>query len=367
MPAIAPSTRLRPSPFHEATLAEGATSFTVYNRMLMPTGYGDREAEYRRLIEGVALWDVAVERQVQLRGPDAARLAQLLAPRDLASCRPGQGRYVPLCDHRGVLINDPVLLKLEEDRFWLSIADSDVGLWARAIAAERGLDVAVDEPDVSPLAVQGPLAEAVVAAVFGDWVRGLGRFAFREAMVEGIPVIVARSGWSGQGGFEVYLMDGARGGRLWALMREAGRPWDIGPGYPDPCERVESGLLSFGGDTDEATNPFEVGLGRFVDLGMPHEAIGLDALRRIRAEGPRRHRLGVTLDEGERGEPGFRPHEIRRGGRRVGVMTARAWSPRLGRTIGHALISRGCRAGERVVVVVEGRAVGATLGALPFL
>lgn len=363
---LSASTRLRRSPFHEATLEEGVTAFTVYNRMLMPTGYGDREAEYRRLIEGVALWDVAVERQVQMRGPDAARLAQLLVPRDLSGLREGRGRYVPLCDHGGRLINDPVLLKLAPDRWWLSIADSDAGLWARAVAAERGLDVVVDEPDVSPLAVQGPLAVELVSAVFGDWTRELGRFAFREAEVEGIPVVVARSGWSGQGGFEVYLMDGAEGVRLWRLLREAGRPWDVGPGYPDPCERIESGLLSFGGDTDEATDPFEAGLGRYVDLDMPHRAIGLEALRRIHERGPRRHRLGVALEPDE-APPDARWHEIRRDGRGVGAMTAAARSPRLGRVIGFALVSRECGPGEPVAVRIEGRDVPGTLTALPFL
>ena len=280
--------------------------FTVYNHILMPTDYGDPAAEYHRLLNGVALWDVAVERQVQLAGPDAGRLAQILAPRDLSALRVGEGRYVALCDHAGTLINDPVLLKLAEDRFWLSIADSDALFWARAIAAERRLDVVVTEPDVSPLAVQGPHAEAVAAALFGDWVRGLKRFRFTETAIEGIPVVVARSGWSKQGGFEIYLMDGSKGRALWTLVREAGRPWDIGPGAPNAVERVESGLLSWGCDTDDRTNPFEVRLGRFVDLEVPDDVVGIAALRRIAAEGPARHQLGVVLDGGEPSPPPIR-------------------------------------------------------------
>ena len=189
--SIAPSARLRPSPFYAATLAEGVTSFTTYNHMLMPTGYGDPEAEYWRLIEGVSQWDVSVERQVELKGPDAGRLAQILAPRDLSACKAGQGKYVPLCNHDGVLINDPILLKLDDDRYWLSIADSNIWFWARAIAAERGLKVAIGEPDVSPMAVQGPMAENVVAGIFGDWVRDLRYFWFRETRIQGIPVTVA--------------------------------------------------------------------------------------------------------------------------------------------------------------------------------
>lgn len=365
--SISPSTRIRPSPFYDATVAEGVTSFTVYNRMLMPTGYGDPEGEYRRLTEGVALWDVAVERQVQIAGPDAARLTQILVPRDLAKCVVGQGRYVALCNHAGSLINDPILLKLADDRFWLSIADSDMLFWARAIAAERGLDVALSEPDVSPLAVQGPFAEDVVAALLGDWVRGLKYFWFSETIVEGIPVAVARSGWSKQGGFEIYLMDGSRGTELWNLVREAGKPWDIGPGNPNAVERIESGLLSWGGDTDDRTNPFEVRLGRFVDLDVPDDVIGIAALRRIAASGPARHQLGVVLD----GEAALPPTvlwaDILTDGRKVGDMTNCVWSWRLGRNIGFALVSVAAQPGDPVEVVRDGARIAGRLVELPFL
>lgn len=364
---IAPSTRLRPSPYFEATLAEGVTSFTVYNRMLMPTGYGDPEGEYRRLLDGVAQWDVACERQVELKGPDARRLAQVLATRDVRKCEDGQGRYVALCDHAGTLINDPILLKLADDRFWLSIADSNVLFWARAVAAERRLRVEVTEPDVSPMAVQGPKAEHVVAAVFGEWVRGLRRFCFREAAVEGVPVVVARSGWSKQGGFELYLMDGSKGATLWNIVREAGRPWDIGPGNPNHCERVEGGLLSYGGDTDDATNPFEVRLGRYVDLDVPDEVIGIAALRRIHAAGPRRHQLGVVLGGSEPVQAGFVWCDIERGGRKVGDMTTCVWSYRLRRNIGFALVARACAPGEDVEVILGSRPVSGRLVDLPFV
>ena len=364
---ITPSARLRPSPYYEATLAEGVTAFTTYNHMLMPTSYGKPEEEYWRLLNGVSLWDVAVERQVELRGPDAGRLAQILCPRDLTQCRVGQGRYVALCDHAGTLINDPILLKLADDRYWLSIADSNIWFWARAIAAERGLDVVVSEPDVSPLAVQGPKAEAVVAALCGDWVRELRYFWFRETVIGGIPVAVARSGWSKQGGFEIYLMDGSRGTELWNLVREAGRPWDIGPGNPNYCERVESGLLSYGGDTDGDTNPFEVRLGRYVDLHVADDVVGIAALRRIHAQGPRRHQLGVVLDGEEPTALGFHWHAIEVDGRRVGDLTNCVWSYRLRRNIGFALISTHCVPGTRVEVIKDGRRLGGLLMALPFL
>lgn len=364
---ITPSARLRPSPYYEATVAEGVTAFSTYNHMLMPTSFGHPEQEYWRLIHGVAQWDVAVERQVEITGPDAGRLVQILSPRDLSQCRIGQGKYVPLCDHAGTLINDPILLKLADDRYWFSAADSDIWFWSRAIAAERGLNVSVREPDVSPLAVQGPKAEAVVAALFGDWVRELKYFWFRETSLAGIPLVLARSGWSKQGGFELYLQDGSRGTELWNLVREAGRPWDIGPGSPNFRERVESGLLSYGGDTDDHTNPFEVRLGKYVDLGVADDVIGIAALRRIHAAGPRRHQLGVVLADEEPTEFGFHWHPILRDGAKVGDLTNLAWSYRLRRNIGFALIDVACRPGDSVTVVKDGRPIEGRLQDLPFL
>ncbi len=364
---ITPSARLRPSPFFEATQAEGVTAFTTYNHMLMPTSFGHPEAEYWRLINGVSQWDVAVERQVQLQGPDAARLAQILCARDLSRCQVGQGKYVPVCNHDGVLINDPILLKLDDNRYWLSIADSNIWFWARAIAAERGLDVVVSEPDVSPLAVQGPKAEDVVASIFGDWVRGLKYFWFRETVIEGIPLAVARSGWSKQGGFELYLMDGSKGTALWNLVREAGKPWGIGPGNPNLCERIESGLISYGGDTDDKTNPFEVRMEKYTDLSVPDDVVGIQALRRIKAQGVKRQQLGVMLEGDQPIGPGFRWHDIVKNGQCVGDMTNCVWSYRLKCNIGFALVSSQCVVDDAVQVHKDGQIFNAKLKSLPFI
>jgi aminomethyltransferase len=364
---ITPSARLRPSPYFEATVAEGVTAFTIYNHMLMPTSFGKPEEEYWRLIKGVSQWDVACERQVELRGKDAGRLAQILTVRNLRSCAVGQGKYAPICNHAGTLINDPVVLKVAEDRYWFSIADSNVWFWARAIAAERGLEVEVGEPDVSPLALQGPKSEDVVASMFGDWVRTLKYFWFREAAVDGVPLVLARSGWSKQGGFELYLMDGTQGTRLWNLVREAGKPWDIGVGTPNLSERVESGLLSYGGDTDDRTNPFEVRLGKYVNLDLPDDVLGIPALRGIRASGSRRHQLGVVLEGNEPTTLSFVWHPILQDGRKVGDLTNCTWSYRLKQNIGFALISSECAAGDAVEVVKDGKKEKGTLTELPFI
>jgi glycine cleavage system aminomethyltransferase T len=365
--SIYPSARLRPSPFFQATVDEGVTSFTTYNNMLMPTGFGHGEAEYWRLINGVSMWDVAVERQVELRGPDAARLAQILCTRDMSKCVEGQGKYVALCNHTGTLINDPIVLKRKDGSFWLSIADSNILFWARAIAAERGLNVAITEPDVSPLAVQGPKAEDVVASIFGDWVRALKYFWFKETSINGIPVAVARSGWSKQGGFEIYLMDGTKGTALWNLVKEAGKAWDIGPGNPNSHERIESGLVSYGGDTDDFTNPYEIRMGKYIDLDVPDDTIGIHALRKIKADGFKRHQLGVVLDNETPAGPSFVWFDILADGIKIGSMTNIIWSYRMKKNIGFALVSVAAKAGGKVTVMRDGKAEAATLTHLPFL
>jgi len=244
------------------------------------------------------------------------------------------------------------------------------------MAAERMLtivdylcwfQVEVSEPDVSPMALQGPKAEDVVAHVLGDWVRQLKYFWFKETEIEGIPVAVQRSGWSKQGGFEIYLKDGSRGTQLWNIFKEAGQPWGIGPGAPATAERTESGLVSVGGDTDEATNPFEVRLGKYVDLDVADDVVGIEPLRRIKAEGVKRHQLGLVL-EGDAPSPlGFRRQDINRNGQRIGMMTNCVWSPRLKANIGYALIDAGVPAGETVQVLRDQGPVSAKLVELPFL
>lgn len=352
MPDIAISPRLRKSPFFDATVKAGVTQLTVYNHMLMPTSYGDPEGEYWRLINDVSLWDVAAERQVEFRGPDAARLAQYLTPRDLSKCRIGRGKYVPLCNHQGHLLNDPVLLRIGEDRYWLSLADSDIRLWVQAVIAEGGFAVEAREPDVSPLAVQGPGAEAVVAELFGDWVKDLKYFWFREADLGGIPLVVARSGWSKQGGFELYLRDGSRGTELWDAVWEAGRAHAIGPGAPNGIERVESALLSYGTDTEPETNPFEVGLSRYVDLEQEAEFIGKAALQGIAADGPRRHQLGLFIEEHAPIVPNQHKWPVQVAGRTVGNVTAAVYSPRLERNIALALVESHVSAGGEAATVL---------------
>lgn len=369
MPSLTISPRIRKSPFYESTIAAGASDFTVYNKMLMPLSYGDLKAEYDRLIQGVALWDVGGERQVQLLGPDAGRLAQRLSARDLSVMQVGQGKYVAMCDHDGRILNDPILMKLDEDRYWFSLADADMLLWCIAVANEGGYDVEVSEPDVSPLAIQGPKAEDLAADLFGEWIHGLKYFWFRETELNGIPLALCRSGWSKQGGFELFLQDAASGNELYEGIRAAGTQYGIGPGAPNHIERVESGLLSFGGDTTPDSNPFEAGMARYVDVTTGSDYIGKSALQRIAAEGPERLFTGLMLEgEAPSAWPLAERTPVFADNRQVGTMSAIVHSHRLGRTIGLAQIETSLvESGASVQVVSPTGRRQAVTHPLPFI
>lgn len=359
--------RIRKSPFFDATVKAGVTHFSSYNRVCFPVSYGDTLAEYKRLTEGVSMWDVSVERQIRFRGPDALTLLRVLTPRNLSKVAVGQGRYIPICDNRGTLINDPVMLPISEDEYWISIADNDVMLWARAIAHERGMNVIVDEADVNPMAVQGPKAVNVLTDLFGDWVQELKYFGFQNAFLGDIPVIVAKSGWSKQGGYEIYLLDSTRGTDLWNAVEEAGAAYEIGPGAPNYIERIESGLLSMGADTDDRTNPFEVGLGRLVDVDQDQDFIGKQALTRIKAEGAQRKLVGYYVDgENFQGSNG-QPWDVLKDEQLIGRASAGAYSPRLDRNIALGLIDIDhALPGTEVVIETEHGTRSATVTNLPF-
>ena len=370
MSRITISPRIRMTPFHASTIEAGLSDITVYNKMVLPTSYGDLKAEYDRLINDVAIWDVSAERQVQISGPDAQVCAQYFTARDITNMVEGQGKYVAMCDHAGRILNDPVLMKLSDDRYWFSIADNNMLLWCQGIAAERGWDVEVTEPDVSPLAVQGPKAEDLVAELFGEHVRALKYFWFVETELDGIPLVLCRSGWSKQGGFELFLQDGSRGVELWAAVVSAGEKYGIGPGAPNHVERVESGLLSWGGDNTPDSNPFEVGMGRYVDTDTEVDYIGKTALQAVvAAGGPERLFVGVNIDC-DVTEPWPLPRRapVMVDGEQVGTLSAIVHSHRLDRTIGLAQIARTVvEADGTVEVMTPEGPMPASIQKLPFI
>jgi aminomethyltransferase len=344
--------RLRRSPFFASTQRYGAKAYTVYNHTFFPIRFDDLEKEYAALINDVTLWDVCVERQVEITGPDAAAFTNLLTPRDLDKCKVGQAKYVIITTDTGGIINDPVLLRLGQNHFWLALADSDVLLWARGVAARAGMRVEITEPDVSPLQLQGPKSKDVAKALFGDRVLDLGYYYFFETSLDGIPVVVTRTGWSAEVGYEIYLRDGSKGDALWERIMEAGKPHGIRPTGPSDIRRVEGGILNWGADILLEDTPYHVGLERLVDLKKTSDYMGKEALARVREKGVDRKLVGVEIA----GPPiAFNATKwpVSAGGKRVGRITSAIYSPRLEKNIGYAMVPiQHAELGSKLVVAI---------------
>ena len=283
-PALFLSRRLRKSPF-ETRSHKGATGASVYNHVVLPSVYESLEEDYWHLRQHVQIWDVACQVQVEIKGPEALKLAEYLTPRDLSKIVPGQCMYVPLIDEKAGIVNDPIILCLAPDRFWLSISDSDVLLWVKGLAVGAGFDVEVSDPDVFPLSIQGPKSETLLSRLIDEPVGDIRFFRFIETQIAGIPLVIARTGWSGQGGFELYLSDSSEGERLWDIVTEAGADLSLRPGCPNLIDRIETGLLSHGNDMTLDNNPIESGLDRFFKMGKAADYLGREALERISEAG----------------------------------------------------------------------------------
>lgn len=338
---ISLSPRIRKSAFFGATERHGALAYSVYNQTYLPIGYDTPEAEYRALTEDVTLWDVAAQRIVEITGPDGFDFANLLTPRDLTECRIGQCKYVVITDEQGGILNDPVLLRLGNNRFWLSRADSDILMWAKGVAVNAGLDVVVREPEVATLQLQGPKSAEVLRALFGDRAPKLAYYHFAEVSLQGMPLVLARTGWSAEQGYEFYLKEPASGEALWDLIMEQGAPFGIVPAAPSRIRRIEAGILDYGVDMDATVNPFEVGLDRLVQLDQAADFIGKAALGRIRNEGIGRQLVGIEIE----GPPVAYNEEawpVQRDAAEtaavVGEVTSCVHSPRLKRNIGYAMV-----------------------------
>lgn len=364
--------RNRRTPYFEATQKHSPQGFTVYNHMYFPIRYDTFEAEFDALLNGVTVWDVSVERCLEISGPDGFRFAQLLTPRNLSKCAVGQGKYVLICDSDGGVINDPVMTRMEENTFWFALASSDALLFARGLKnAYPDLDVSIRELDVAPMQIQGPKSKDLMASLVGPEILELRYYWWTRATVGDIPVVITRTGWSSEVGYEIYLLDPSRGTELWEAVFAAGAPYGVRPTGPSDIRRIEGGILNWGADMTYENNPLELGLARLVDFGLADQAsISIAALRRIREQGVSRKLVGVELDGAPL--PGLNnlkwPAHRESGGERFGKVTSAIYSPRLGKNIGYCWVPIDLAAvGSTLHVDCEWGARTATVAQLPFV
>ena len=360
-------TQIRKSPYFDATVRWGAKGFSVYNHMYIPRDFGDPEQNFWNLVNEAILCDVAVERQVEITGPDAAKFTQMLTCRDLSKMAVGQCKYILITNANGGILNDPILLRLAENHFWISLADSDILLWAQGVAIHSGLDVTIGEPDVSPLQLQGPKSGEIMRVLFGDDIMDMRYYWLREVELNGIPLIVSRTGWSSELGYEIYLRDGSKGDLLWETIMAAGLEFGLKPGHTSSIRRIEGGMLSYHADADMSTNPFELGFDRLVNLDMEADFIGKAALRRIKEEGVSRKQIGLIIDGDPLTGPNTTFWEISSDGAPIGKVTSAVYSPRLGQNIALAMVAaEHANIGAQVEVITKSGPVSATICERPF-
>jgi len=360
-------TQIRKSPYFDSTVKWGATGFSVYNHMYIPRDFGDPEKNFWNLIKNAILCDVSVERQVEITGPDAYKFIQLLTPRDLSKLSVGQCKYVLIVNNDGGILNDPVLLRLAENHFWLSLADSDILLWAQGVAINSGLNVKIIEPDVSPLQLQGPTSAEIMVKLFGENIKELKYYWLREFELDGIPLVVSRTGWSSELGYEIYLRDESKGNQLYEKIMKAGKDYGIQPGHTSSIRRIEGGMLSYHADADINTNPFELGLDRLVNLDSEINFIGKQALKKIKQDGIKRKQVGLELDCKPLSGPNTNFWSIYKDDKKIGKVTSAVYSPRLKKNIALAMIAiEHSKIGEKFKIKVNDSEFNCTVVEKPF-
>ena len=360
-------TQIRKSPFFDATVRWGATGFSVYNHMYIPRDFGDPEKNFWNLVNDAILCDVAVERQVEITGPDAFQFIQLLTPRDLSKLSIGQCKYVLIINEKGGILNDPVLLRLDENHFWLSLSDSDILLWAQGVAVNSGLNVSINEPDVSPLQLQGPKSREIMVKLFGESIRDLKYYWLKELELDGIPLVVSRTGWSTELGYELFLRDGTQGDKLWEMIMTAGNEYGLQPGHTSSIRRIEGGMLSYHADADIQTNPFEMGLERLVSLDSDINFIGKKALIEIQKKGIKRQQIGLEIEGDSLTGPNTIFWEIFCDDKIIGKVTSAVFSPRLEKNIALAMVDKNfTKIGLKLSVEINGVLRDAIIVEKPF-
>jgi glycine cleavage system aminomethyltransferase T len=361
--------RNRRTPYYEAEQGHSPLGYTVYNHMYFPIRFDSFENEFDALLNEVTVWDVAVERCLEISGPDGFRFAQLMTCRDLSKCAVGQAKYVLICDSDGGIINDPVLTRMDENTFWFALASSDALLFARGLKnAYPDLNVTIREADVAPMQIQGPKSKDLMQALVGDEVLDIKYYFWKRFDLGGIPVVVTRTGWTSEVGFEIYLEDTSKGTELWEKVMEAGAPFNVRPTGPSDIRRIEGGIFNWGADMTYENNPYEMGLGRLVDDLAEDASISIDALKRIASAGVDRQINGVELD----GDPFPALNNVKwpalDGDDVVGKVTSAIYSPRLQKNIGYCWLPKGKSGmGSTVAVDTEWGRRMATVVEMPFV
>ena len=331
-------TQIRKSPFFDATVKWGAKDFSVYNHMYIPRDFGNPEQNFWNLINDAIICDVAVERQVQVKGPDASKFVQMMTPRDLSNMKVGQCKYVILVNQNGGVLNDPILLKVSEDKYWFSLADSDILFWAQGLAANGDYDVEISEPDVSPLQLQGPKSREIMVKIFGDQISDLKYYWFKQFEFNHTELIISRTGWSSELGYEIFLTDSKVGNELYEHIMKIGEPMGLKPGHTSTIRRIEGGMLSYHADMTINTNPLELGMDKFIDLDKDFDFIGKDALIKIKNDGIKRKQVGLYLKNNRMDGPNTRFWNLKYNNKVVGKITSAVYSPRLEQNIALAIV-----------------------------
>ena len=366
-PEITFGTRIRKSPFFESTIKWGCKGFTTYNKMYMPTYFSSFIDDYWSLVNDVTLWDVAGERQVEIKGKDAERFVEFITPRDISKCKVGQCMYVILTEKNGGIVNDPVLLKLDDNHYWLSIADSDVLLWCLGIASVNNFDVALSEPDVSPLSLQGPKAAKVMEKISGSWIKEIKFFYFKQTTIIGIPVVIARSGWSGEIGYEIYLMDGSKGNNLWEHIMEVGKEFKIAPAAPNQISRIENGMLSYGSDMTLEETPYDINMGKFVHLEKNSDFLAKSALTKIFNEGTSKKLVGIEITGNMQSNYDPDHKSIYVNEDIVGKITSSVFSLRLEKNIAIGLVKKQSNKELKCYIKNNNEKINIKITSLPFI
>ena len=331
-------TQIRKSPFFDATVRWGAKDFSVYNHMYIPRDFGDPEQNFWNLINEAILCDVAVERQVQVKGPDASKFVQMMTPRDLSNMKVGQCKYVILTNQFGGILNDPVMLRVEEDCYWFSLADSDILFWAQGLNANLKYDVEITEPDVSPIQLQGPKSKDIMVKIFGNEILELKYYWFKKFKLGNINLLISRTGWSSEFGYEMFLLKTSDGDELYETLMQEGKELGLHPGHTSTIRRIEGGMLSYHSDMDINTNPLELGLDKFIDLDGAFDFVGKDALIEIKKSGIQRKQVGLIIECERLKGPNTKKWDIYKNQQYVGQVTSAVYSPRLEKNIALAIV-----------------------------